>query len=68
MATETRPLRAIIDLLRSGEVHPGILQDGLKQGMDRGLITIGEARKALDAGLLGTLEFDADDTKGVQRS
>jgi len=56
----TRPLRAIIDLLQSGEVHPGILQDGLKQGMDRGLITIGEARKALDAGLLGPMEVNAE--------
>ena len=55
----TRPLRAIVDLLRSSEVHPGILQDGLKQGMDRGLITIGEARNALDAGLLGPMEVDA---------
>jgi len=55
----TRPLRAIIDLLQSGEVHPGILQNGLKQGMDRGLITIGEVRKALDAGLLHPLEVDA---------
>jgi predicted transcriptional regulator of viral defense system len=55
----TRPLRAIIDLLQSGDVHPGILQDGLKQGMDRGLITIREARSALDAGLLGPMEVDA---------
>jgi len=54
----TRPLRAIIDLLQSGEVHPGILQDGLRQGMDRGLITIGEARNALDVGLLDPMEVD----------
>ena len=56
----TRPLRAIIDLLESGEVHPGILQDGIKQGMDRGLITIAEVRKALDAGLLVPIEVDAE--------
>jgi predicted transcriptional regulator of viral defense system len=56
----TRPLRAIIDLLQSGEVHPGVLQDGIRQGMDRGVITIGEVRKALDAGLLGPIEVDAE--------
>ncbi|MFH1531820.1 MAG: type IV toxin-antitoxin system AbiEi family antitoxin domain-containing protein [Pseudomonadota bacterium] len=56
----TRPLRAIVDLLQSGEVHPGILQDGIKQGMDRGLITIAEVRKALDAGLLSPIEVDAE--------
>ena len=55
----TRPLRAIIDLLYSGEVHPGILQDAIREGMDRGVITIGEARKALDAGHLNQLEVDA---------
>ena len=54
----TRPLRAIIDLLNSGEVHPGILEDGLRQGMDRGLITIGEVQEALVAGLLGTMEVE----------
>jgi len=56
----TRPLRAIIDLLQSGDVHPGILQDGLRQGMGRGLITIGEAREALDAGHLGLMEVDVE--------
>ncbi len=54
----TRPLRAIADLLRSGEVHPGLLEDGLREGMEKGLITIGEVRHALTAGLLPDLKVD----------
>lgn len=51
----TRPLRAIGDLLRSGDVHPGILREALQEGMDSGLITIGEIRRAREAGLLAEL-------------
>jgi predicted transcriptional regulator of viral defense system len=51
----TRPLRAIGDLLRSRDVHPGILREALQEGMDNGLITIGEIRRAREAGLLAEL-------------
>lgn len=51
----TRPLRAIGDLLRSRDVHPGILREALQGGMDNGLITIGEIRRAREAGLLAEL-------------
>jgi predicted transcriptional regulator of viral defense system len=51
----TRPLRAIGDLLRSRDVHPGILREALQEGMDKGLITIGEIRRAREAGLLAEL-------------
>jgi len=54
----TRPLRAIDDLLRSGDVHPGVLREALQEGMSTGLITIVEARSASGAELLAQLEVD----------
>lgn len=51
----TRPLRAIVDLLQSEEVHPGILGEAVKEGLGKGLITIREIRQANDAGLLSEL-------------
>jgi len=52
----TRPLRAIVDLLRNQEVHPEILLHGLREGLHNGLITLDEARRARDAGLLLELQ------------
>jgi len=51
----TRPLRAIIDLLHNGEVHPETLRGGLQYGLQGGLITLEEARRARDSDLLGDL-------------
>jgi hypothetical protein len=55
----TRALRAIIDLLRSGEEHKELLREALGQGLDRGNITISEAKAAREAGLLAGLEVAA---------
>ena len=51
----TRPLRAIIDLLQNGDVHPEILRGGLLDGLQRGLIAVEEARRARDSDLLREL-------------
>lgn len=51
----TRPLRAIVDLLRNGEVHPGVLRPGLREGLRTGIIALEEAQRARDSGLLGDL-------------
>ena len=51
----TRPLRAIINLLHNGEVHPETLRGGLRDGLRVGLITVVEARRARDSDLLGDL-------------
>jgi predicted transcriptional regulator of viral defense system len=51
----TRALRAIIDLLQNREVHPEVLRPGLREGLRSGLITLEEARRARDSGLLGAL-------------
>lgn len=52
----TRPLRAIVDLLRCGDVHSEVLRDGLREGLRTGLITVAEARIARDSGLLLELQ------------
>jgi len=51
----TRPLRAIVDLLQNREVHPEVLRGGLREGLRSGLITLDEARRARDSGLLEDL-------------
>ena len=56
----TRPLRAIIDLLESHDVHPEVLRGGLREGLRNGLITVAQARHSRDSGLLGEL---ADEVK-----
>jgi predicted transcriptional regulator of viral defense system len=56
----TSALRAIVDLLRSGAVHPDVLRSGIQDGLERGQITMDEARRARDDGLLGDLADEAD--------
>ncbi len=51
----TRPIRAILDLLRGGDVHPEILREALRDGVTRGLITLDEERRAEENGLLAAL-------------
>jgi predicted transcriptional regulator of viral defense system len=51
----TRALRAIVDLLQNGEVHPDVLRPGLREGLRSGLIALDEARRVRDSGLLGDL-------------
>lgn len=51
----TRPLRAILDLLQVGDVHPEILREALRDGVTRGLITLDEEHRAQETGLLVAL-------------
>jgi hypothetical protein len=51
----TRPIRAILDLLRGGDVHPEILREALRDGVTRGLITLDEERRAEENGLFAAL-------------
>ena len=51
----TRPLRAILDLLQAGDVHPAILREALRDGVARGLISLDEESRAREAGLFVAL-------------
>ncbi len=51
----TRPIRAIVDLLLSQEVHSEVLRGGLRDGLRTGLITMDEAWRVRDSGVLGDL-------------
>jgi len=51
----TSALRAIVDLLASGAVHPEVLRSGLREGLRSGQIPLPKARRFRDEDLLGEL-------------